>query len=246
MGLASYTPPNDGTEIKAKHLRDLWTALSEQVNGNLDGNNFANGSIDYAKLSIPNGSIDGDKITDASIPTAKYEDDSITDSELDYPRFWQEIARTTLGVAGDTITVSSIPARKYLRFLFVGQATGGTIDSSFTLNGDTGANYSSTSLNGGAFGTGTSLNNLALEAGATASGQLVFASLEFVNLATYQKLGTYTTINNTAAGAGTAPSQYITNVKWANSSSQISSITWTNGGTGDFAIGSEIVVLGHD
>lgn len=82
MGLASYTPPNDGTEIKAKHLRDLWIALSAQVNGNLDGNNFANGSIDYAKLAISAGDIDGDKLTDESVDSTKLEDGAVTPERI--------------------------------------------------------------------------------------------------------------------------------------------------------------------
>lgn len=51
MGLASYTPPNDGVEIRAKHLRDLWTALSAQVNGGLDTDNIEDGGISGAKLA---------------------------------------------------------------------------------------------------------------------------------------------------------------------------------------------------
>lgn len=62
MALASYTPPNDGVEIRAKHLRDLWTAISAQLNGNLDGANFANASIAYAKLSLSANEIPASKL----------------------------------------------------------------------------------------------------------------------------------------------------------------------------------------
>lgn len=225
----------------ATHISMISKGLS--VSLNQDGTLKAN---TVGTTNISNDAVTTNKILNSNVTTAKIADDAVTDAKLDYPRFWQEIARTTLSVAGDTITVSSIPARNYLRFLFVGRATGGTIDSSFTLNGDTGSNYSYSAINGGAFGNSINMSNMALEASSAATGQLVFASLEFVNLATYQKLGVFTSIANTASGAGTAPSQYIANIKWANSTNQISSITWTNGGTGDFAIGSEIIVLGHD
>ncbi len=62
MGLANYTPPNDGTEIKAKHLRDLWVALSAQVNGNLDSNNFAPGGVTAGDLS---GEIPSNRMEDS-------------------------------------------------------------------------------------------------------------------------------------------------------------------------------------
>jgi hypothetical protein len=67
--------------------------------------------------------------------------DTVTDTMLDYPRWWQEIGRTTLGVAGDTITISSLPARKYLRILVSVIPTGGTIGPSLRFNNDSGTSY---------------------------------------------------------------------------------------------------------
>lgn len=65
MAVASYTPPNDGTEIRARHIRQLWQAISAQLNGNLDTNNFASGAIDYSKLSFPDNSLPATKMEDS-------------------------------------------------------------------------------------------------------------------------------------------------------------------------------------
>lgn len=199
-------------------------------------------TVAIAGLTITSGVLQ----TANSVQTSNIQTDAVTDTQLDYPRWWQEIARTTLSSAGDTITVSSIPARTYLRFMFKGIATGGTLDTSFKFNNDGAANYIVGAINNGTYGAGVASANIAFEAGTAASGQLNFGFVECVNLAANEKIGIGSSIANTTAGSGTAPSQYIFNFKWANSAAQINRIDWVNTGTGDFAIGSEVVVMGHD
>lgn len=75
MGVASYTPPSDGVEIRAKHIRDLWTAIAAQLNGNIDGNNIASSSVTFAKLA---GSIPATKMDDSG-NLEKFIDESIDD-----------------------------------------------------------------------------------------------------------------------------------------------------------------------
>lgn len=162
--------------------------------------------------------------------------------------WWEEIGRTTLSGAADTITVSSLPARKYILIKYTLIATGGTNNSSFIFNSDTGSNYSQVVLDfsaGGAQTTGTSLANLPLEVGSPASGSLLHGVIEGINIATQIKMLYYQNAHSVASAAS-VPIATIAYGKWANASDPISSITFTNGGTGDFAIGSEVVVLGHD
>jgi len=50
-------------------------------------------------------------------------------------------------------------------------------------------------------------------------------------------------------GGGSAtvtPTRLETAGKWTNTSSQITSVSLTNSGSGDYGIGSMMIVLGHD
>ncbi len=201
----------------------------------------ANGvSIDGVLLKDSN--LDGSYLTAATVSSAK-----INFGGSGAGVWWEEIARTTLASAGDIITVSSIPARKYLQIIMTGIATGGTLDTGITFNGDTGANYSAGSFNNGAaYTSGGSQPNLALEAGTTASGGVQLILKEILNIATSEKIINSSAVNVGTTGAATAPKSYWSVEKWANTSVQISSMIWTNTGTGDFAIGSEIIILGHN
>lgn len=187
---------------------------------------------------------DGVLNTDDSVKTSNYQDDSVTDDKLDYPRWWQEIGRTTLGSAGDTITVSSLPARKYLRIL-VSALNSGSILPTLRFNNDTGSNYANRRSDLGAVdATSTSLTAIVLAGGA---GSFPFYLEIFVtNIAAQEKLPQYLNRRPNTAGAGNAPFRDEGVGKWANTADQISRVDIVNTSTGDFAIGSEVVVLGHD
>lgn len=215
MSTVSVSLPTDGTTADVSDYNTPLTTLLTDYNGNIDNSNIASGAA-IARSKI------------ASSTT-----------------LWEELARTTLGVAGDTITVSGFGARKYLKILIIAIATGGTIDVSLTFNSDTGAHYSRFStINSVAGGTATSQSNLKLDGTAAADNK--FTVLELVNIQAQEKIGNAFTIQSGAAGAGNAPGNSTQNVKWANTSAQATTVTVTNAGTGDYAIGSEIVVLGHD
>lgn len=188
---------------------------------------------------------DGKLNTNNSVVTANITNDAVTDDKLDYPRWYQEIARTTLGVAGDTITVSSIPARSYLAIVISIIATGGTIDSGLKFNNDSGANYSQAgSSNGAAYADSVSAANIPLEPGALA--QNWHGIIYSTNFAAQEKIGYHKIVQSGGAGAAVAPDFRDAFNKWANTSAQINRVDVINTGTGDFAIGSEVIVLGHD
>lgn len=160
---------------------------------------------------------------------------------------WQEIGRTTLTGVADTVTVSGLPARKYLRIRFAGIASGGTLDTSFRFNNDSGSNYAyRLSVNGAAGTSEVSQPQVTLESGATDSGQLNTAWMDVTNISNKEKSFRMHAMSQDAVGAATPITVIEYFGKWANTSAAINRIDWINGGTGDFAIGSEVVVEGKD
>lgn len=191
--------------------------------------------------------------TNNSVVTSNITDDAVTAAKIDWAStganggiWWEELGRTTLASAGDTITVSGIPARKYLKIFVSALATGGTIRAAVTFNNDTGNNYASRlSSNGAADATTTSAGVLQLDTNAIA--QDVYAEIFVVNIAAQEKIPIWHSGERGAAGAANAPNRREGTGKWANTSSQITRVDVTqNLGSGDFAIGSEVIVLGHD
>lgn len=161
--------------------------------------------------------------------------------------WWEELGRTTLGSANDTISVASFGARKYLQILFFALDTGGTIRPNLTFNSDSGSNYAiTTSENGGADGSATSQSTVSVTGAASASP----CSVEVLvngNSAGDERICHFRGGFAGAAGAANAPGNRREGVfKWSNTANQITTVTFANVGTGDFAAGSEAIVLGHD
>lgn len=158
--------------------------------------------------------------------------------------WWEEIGRTTLGVAGDTITLSSLPARKYLRVLYSCLPTGGTIGINIRYNNDNGNNYAlRISVDGGADITANTTS--APDYHGAVGAALQTGELNIINISGSEKL-TYAHGETTVAGVANAPTRRFAVTKWSNTSTQINRIDLINAGTGDYAIGSEIIVLGHN
>ena len=187
------------------------------------------------------------------VETPKIKNANVTATKIDWAStganagiWWEEIGRTTLGTAGDTITVSGLPTRKHLRVIMVCSASGGTVDSSLRFNNDSGSNYrvsyTVTSAPGSNVDTAP-VTQVPIETATVSSGEVQICTMDIVNVSTWGKQYKYETSTGVAASAVTWLSGYG---KWANTSDPISRIDLTNTGTGDFAIGSEIVVLGHN
>jgi len=115
---------------------------------------------------------DGSAIGDDAIITRHIADDQILPAQLtDEARWWEELGRTTLGSAGDTITLSGLTAKKYLMIIFNAVASGGTLDTTLRFNNDSGANYAQQhAIDFGASVSSVSATGLALESSTTASG----------------------------------------------------------------------------
>ena len=185
------------------------------------------------------------------ITTAMVSDDAITAAKIDWNStgsnagiWWEELGRTTLASANDTITVSGITPRKHLRIIAYTPDSGGTISHTIILNNDSAANYARRrSESGAADQTATSVTNLVA---ATQVAAKWFTTLDVVNITNQEKLAHGFTTHNNGNGAGNIPTRIEQSGKWANTSAQISRVDLINSGAGDYASGSVLIVLGHD
>jgi len=160
---------------------------------------------------------------------------------------WVELGRTTLGSAGDTITVSSLADKRYYMILCDGLGTGAIRGSMRSGNGsvDTGSNYAfRRSHNGAAESTFASTSQFAATSGATADNE--FWVQYGSNLSANEKLFISQTVRQNTAGAGNAPNRTEHTGKWVNTSNPLDSITLYNDQAGSYNTNAEVVVLGWD
>jgi len=158
---------------------------------------------------------------------------------------WEELGRTTLGVAGDTISITPIAARKYLQVRFHTVSTGGTQSPTIRFNNDSGANYAfAYTLNFGTIATTVSNTNLGVTSSVSQGTQ--FGQYEITNFTSQRKLIQGQTLDDNNAGPASTCNSIQMTGKWDNTAAQITRIDITNGGAGDFAIGSQMIILGRD
>lgn len=254
----TYTLPNASAtlaDISTVQTFTNKTLTSPTINGGtianptltIDSiNEFTSGNgVTVAGLNLKNGKLN----TNNSVITSNITDDAITAAKIDWAStganagiWWEELGRTTLGVNGDTISVTGIAARKYIRIL-VKVLNSGTITCVINFNGDTGTNYAiRNSANGAADATAVSTNIPTLTNGASPQ----FITIDIENTTAQEKYGIYSANEGSAAGAATAPNRRLGIFKWANTAAQITRVDILNTQTGDFVAGSQVVVIGHD
>ena len=158
--------------------------------------------------------------------------------------FWEELASVELGSAGDTIDSGTISAKKYLWVQCAYKASG-TVVANIRYNSDSGSNYSFRDNDNGS--ESTSINeSRAGYMGAGSGSTTQFGNAFIINNSANEKLSIVHTINQNAAGAGTAPSRREHVAKWNNTSSQITSIQMVNTAGGSFDTGSIMKVWGSN
>lgn len=158
---------------------------------------------------------------------------------------WKELGRTTLGVAGDTISVASLANKRYYMILGHALATGGVIEAEVRLNNDTGTNYAyREQTNGGADTTNASATFFISSPSSQANDLFLNGFLS--NMATKEKLHQGHSMFRNTAGAANVPDRREHASKWANTVDAINRIDLVNLGAGDYAVNSELVVLGWD
>ena len=158
---------------------------------------------------------------------------------------WVELGRTTLGSNNDQINVSSLSDKRYYMVLTSIQ-NNGQIIAGIRLNGDTGTNYAFINSTNGASDTpNTGVTHLSgLTLGTTTVN--IFQLAYWANLSAEEKLSIAHTNLVQTTGAGTAPVRFEQYQKWANTSNPISAFLAQDFGSGNFATGSEVVVLEWD
>ncbi len=169
-------------------------------------------------------------------------------TEATGPGGWVEVARTTLGSAGDDLDVSSIPDKRYymllLDFQYSGNIQPGIRLGNSTL--DSGSNYAERwSTNGGSEVTQSNTYHVQW-VDVSGKAKPIFGVNYISNLSGKEKLGISHIMNPNSAGAGNAPDRQESVFKWTNTSNPLDILGYNNKGSGDFDTNSEVVVLGYD
>ena len=164
--------------------------------------------------------------------SANYQQGSNVTGTLSELKFYNGIT----SVAGD------LTAKPYMMVL-QNEIGSGSITGFTSFNGDSGSNYAyRTSENGASDGTAHSQTNIRLDRGSVNN----FIVANIMNVAGQEKLVEGKCVGQNTAGAGNAPERWEAVGKWSNSSDSITSVKISNASGGDFASGSEMVVLGYD
>ncbi len=153
---------------------------------------------------------------------------------------WIKAGSTTLGSAGDSISLSGLSG-KFLQIPLHIINSGG-ITGQMQFNSDTGSNYADRVSNSGG---GDITHNLAYMIVDAANADCFHISY-LLNIATEEKLQIGFSVDQSTAGAGTAPVRREIVGKWTNTSNAITSAVVNNGGIGNFDTGSNVTVIGSD
>lgn len=133
--------------------------------------------------------------------------------------------------------------KKYLE-LVASTIGSGSITQGVVFNGDTSNNYAyRKSSSGAADTTAASTSSINITSGDT--GNVSVVRMFILNRTSSEKF-VYGSVSLGPSGASNVPPRVELSGKWANTSVQITSISIVNSNTGDFASGSELVVLGKD
>ena len=146
---------------------------------------------------------------------------------------WVELGRTTLGSAGDTIDVSSLPDKRYY-MLLRNNFNSGAIRSGIRFGNstiDTGNNYAHRrSMDGASDQTNVSHNRIVDDIDVVNQD----FNVEYIaNLSGKEKLFQRHVVNQNTAGAGTSPKRGEQVGKWTNTSNPIDIIQSINTETGE-------------
>jgi hypothetical protein len=159
---------------------------------------------------------------------------------------WKELDRTTLGSAGDTISVSSLTDKRYYMILGHIKNTGGDTVSHVRANSDSSGNYAlRRSVNGGSDSTSAGTNRF-MSTHDSKSIDSRFIQGYIANKSSQGKLGIFNVNENPSTGAGTAPSRIEGVGKHVQTSNPINELQLFNDEAGSFDTGGELVVLGYD
>jgi len=153
---------------------------------------------------------------------------------------YEKIATTTLGSTAASVTLSSIPAT-YTDLVYVFNGAGSTnLNVFIEFNGDTGSNYSMTTLSGDGTTAYSFRYTNASSLQLTYQGYLstAFNSLSIINIMNYSNTTTYKATLNRYIGTGTDAQVG----QWRSTTAINSILIKPNSGT--FSVGSTFTLYG--
>ena len=158
---------------------------------------------------------------------------------------WKELKRATVS-SGDTLDTSTFTAKDNMMILCYTVGSN-TVHPKLHFNNDDDDNYAFRySASGVADGTpSTDQNYFRIQGGISGSPQQ-FSVSSVVNASSQEKLIISHLISNQTDGAGNLPTREENFGKWTNTSAQINRVDCNNGQSGDYASGTELIVLGFD
>lgn len=156
----------------------------------------------------------------------------------------QELARVSLGTTAANMNSGTFTAKTFLRVI-VFTINSGSTDVLLQFNGDTGTNYSFRYIvNGG--GETTAVSASAALLGST-EASIKYSVFNIINVSGSEKVFEGLTVSGGTPGASNLGSKWVVGGKWANTSTQITSVNaFTDQGSTDFLSGSYVIVLGHN
>jgi hypothetical protein len=153
---------------------------------------------------------------------------------------WVELGRTTLGSAGDTISVASLPDKRYYMVIADILATGTSPSTKYRFNNDTGSNYASRWIENDSGEQTETSQSYGTTTTDSAKSNIGVAYIS--NLAGQEKLA----VSRGTDYGGGIPNRFDSVFKWVNTSNAINRIDLYNPSSGSFNTGSSCVVLGWD
>ena len=160
--------------------------------------------------------------------------------------FWEELASVDLsGGAATNIDSGTITAKKYLWFQFYGDSITSANSIRVTFNGDTESNYADrSSQNGGGEDVNDPTSNMQMTISTHTTPS--FINCFAINNSANEKLVMNHSVDQNTAGAGNAPVRVEGVHKWANTSSQITSINFKTSGGANLGTNTKLKVWGSD
>jgi len=155
---------------------------------------------------------------------------------------YEKIATNTLGSAASSVTLSSIPAT-YTDLVLVYNVSGSTdINVGMQFNGDTGSNYSNTSVGGSGSAAYSGRYSSATQILTNYQGyvNIGFNSNAIINIQNYSNSTTYKTTLNRFNNAGVGTDMVVG--LWRNTNAITSILLKTH--TGTFSTGSTFTIYG--
>lgn len=175
----------------------------------------------------------------ASVMGAKFDYETVGEGGI----WWEELGRHTLTGNSDTLEVADFAERLFLKIIIYVYNTGSTTGL-LRFNNDANANYSYRySDNGAADSTATGQTEINL-IGLTSRRPR--SELFVLNHASSEKICIGRRFDSGTAGAGNTGFRQENTYKWANSISQITTVTYYDNDVNTFSAGSTLIVLGHN